>query len=158
MNAERILKEKYNLELPVASKPVGSFVPVARTGNVLYVSGQTPKIDGKIIYIGKLGSDFTVEEGQEAARYAMLNSLALLKSYLGDLDKIKRFVHVLGFVRSADGFGKQPSVMDGASNLLINLFGEECGAHSRMAIGANELPGGAAVEVSLIVEDAGLRV
>jgi enamine deaminase RidA (YjgF/YER057c/UK114 family) len=98
-----------------------------------------------------VGRDLTVEQGQEAARYAALNCLALLKAYLGSLDKIRRFVQVVGYVRSAEDFGDQPQVMNGASSLILDLFGER-GAHTRLALGTSELPGGAPVEVTFIVE------
>lgn len=151
MSVEQTLKEKYNLEIPAPPKPGGLYTPVVQTGNLVYVSGQTPVRDGKLLFKGKVGRDLTVEEGQEAARVAALNCLALLKNYLGDLEKIKRFVQVVGYVRSADEFGDQPAVMNGASGLILDLFGER-GAHTRLALGANELPGGAAVEVMCIVE------
>lgn len=151
MTVEEILKEKYNLEIPAPAKPAGLYTPVVQTGNLVYVSGQTPIRDGKLLFKGKVGRELTVEQGQEAARYAALNCLALLKAYLGDLGKVKRFVQVLGFVRSAEDFGDQPAVMNGASRLILDLFGER-GAHTRLALGTNELPGGAPVEVTFIVE------
>ena len=151
MKPEEILKDKYNIEIPPSPMPGGLYTPVIQTGNLLYVSGQTPTRNGKLLFQGKLGRDFSVEEGQEAARIAILNCLALIKDYLGDLEKIKHFVQVIGYVRSAEEFGNQPAVMNGASGLLLELFGDK-GGHARLALGTNELPGGAAVEVTCIVE------
>jgi enamine deaminase RidA (YjgF/YER057c/UK114 family) len=151
MSIEQILEQKYNLRLPEPANPAGLYTPVIQTGDLVFVSGQTPTRDGKLLMKGKLGRDLTIEQGQEAAMYAALNCLALLKSYLGYLDKVKQFVQLLGFVRSADDFGDQPAVMDGASRLILDLFGER-GKHTRLALGTNELPGGAPVEVTFIVE------
>jgi enamine deaminase RidA (YjgF/YER057c/UK114 family) len=151
MRPETILKEKYNLELPAPSEPDGYYTRVVRTGNLLYVCGHTPKLNGEYIYLGKLGEDFTVEQGQQAARIATTNCLSALKEYLGNLSKIKQFVQVIGYVRSAENFTQQPLVMNGASGLLLDCFGER-GKHTRMALGTNQLPGGAAVEVMCIVE------
>ncbi|AYO29211.1 RidA family protein [Biomaibacter acetigenes] len=151
MNAERILKEKYGLELPEPPKPAGLYIPVYQVGQLVYVSGQTPTINGKLLFEGKLGRDLTVEQGQQAARYAVINCLALLKQHLGDLDRVKHFVQLLGFVRSDENFKDQPAVINGASAVLLDIFGEK-GAHTRLALGTNELPGGAPVEVTFIAE------
>ena len=151
MKIEEILMEKYGMEIPTPAAPVGLYVPVTQTGNLVYVSGQTPTKEGKLVYSGRLGEELTIEQGQEAARLAILNCLALLKAYLGDLDRVKQFVQLIGYVRSAENFGDQPTVMNGASGLLLDLFGER-GRHSRLALGTNELPGGAPVEVTFIVE------
>lgn len=148
---EAILKERYNLDLPVPSEPDGFYERVIRTGNLLYVCGHTPKLDGRYVFLGKVGEDFTVEQGQEAARIAMTNCLSALKEYLGDLGRIKQFVQVISYVRSAENFTQQPLVMNGASELLLTCFGEK-GRHTRMALGTNQLPGGAAVEVMCVVE------
>lgn len=151
MKPEEILKEKFNLVLPAPSEPDGFYTRVVQTGNLLYVCGHTPKLDGKYVYLGRLGEDYTVEQGQEAARIAITNCLAALKEFLGDLQRIKQFVQVIGYVRSTDSFTQQPLVMNGASGLLLDCFGER-GKHTRMALGTNQLPGGAAVEVMCIVE------
>ena len=151
MSAEQVLKDKYGLEVPLAAEPAGHYIPVVQTGNLLYVSGQTPKANGEVMFRGRIGQDLTVEQGQLAARQAALNCLALVKSYIGDLNKIKRFVQIIGFVRSADNFGDQPKVMNGASELIVNVFGDR-GTHTRMAIGTSELPAGASVEVAMILE------
>lgn len=151
MIVEQTLKEKYELELPPVPEPNSYYVPVVQTDKLLYVSGQTPKVNGEVLFKGKIDQDLTVEQGQHAARQSALNCLALLKAYLGDLDKIKRFVQLIGFVRSADNFCDQTKVMNGASKLINDVFGER-GEHTRMAIGTNELPSGAPVEISMLVE------
>lgn len=151
LTIEERLKEHYNLDLPVPSEPDGYYARVIRTGNLLYVCGHTPKLNGKYVFLGKVGEDFTLEQGQEAARIAMTNCLSALKEYLGDLSLIKQFVQIIGYVRSAEDFIQQPLVMNGASELLLTCFGEK-GRHTRMALGTNQLPGGAAVEVMCIVE------
>ncbi|NMA68012.1 MAG: RidA family protein [Desulfitobacterium sp.] len=151
MNVEEVLKTKYNLELPVPSEPDGYYTRAVPTGNLLYVSGHTPKLDGKYVYLGKVGEDFTIEEGQEAARIAMTNCLSAIKEYLQDWNRVKKFIQVIGYVRSAEDFTQQPLVMNGASELLLSCFGEK-GKHTRMALGTNQLPGGAAVEIMCVVE------
>ncbi|AFL99576.1 putative translation initiation inhibitor, yjgF family [Desulfitobacterium dehalogenans ATCC 51507] len=151
LEIEEILMLRYGLELPVPSEPDGYYSRVIRTGNLLYVCGHTPKRQGEYVFLGKVGEDFSVEQGQEAARIAMTNCLAALKEYLGDLRLIKQFVQVIGYVRSAEHFTQQPLVMNGASELLLTCFGEK-GRHTRMALGTNQLPGGAAVEIMCVVE------
>lgn len=108
-------------------------------------------VNGKAVFTGTTGRDITLEQGQEAARIAVLNCLSLLKDYLKDLNRVKRFVQLIGFVKSAEGFVDQPKVINGASQLLLDIFGER-GAHTRVALGTNELPGGATVELYFIVE------
>ena len=125
MKPEEILKEKFNLELPAPSEPDGFYTRVVQTGNLLYVSGHTPKLEGKYVFLGKLGEDFTLEQGQEAARIAMTNCMSALKEFLGDLQRIKQFVQVIGYVRSTDSFTQQPLVMNGASGLLIDCLEKE---------------------------------
>ena len=151
MSVEQLLKEKYGLEIPAPAKPGGLYTPVIQSGNLLYVSGQTPTVAGQIQYQGKVGREYTVEEGQKAAQLAMLNCLALLKGHLGDLEKIKQFVQIVGYVRSAEDFGSQPLVMNGASALILDIFGDR-GRHTRLALGTNELPNRAAVEITCTVE------
>lgn len=139
------------MELPEPSMPAGLYTPVVQTGNLVFVSGQTPKKAGARVLSGVVGMDLTVEQGQQAARIAMLSCLAALKMHIGDLDRIKQFVQVTGYVRSAQGFGDQPTVMNAASELVLEAFGQR-GRHTRMALGTSELPGGASVEVACIVE------
>lgn len=138
--------------LPEAPKPVAAYEPSVIFGDSLvYVSGQDCKKDGKLLYEGRLGEELTVEEGIACARQSMINCLAALKYSIGDLDRVKRIVKVLGFVASAPGFGEQPYVINGGSELLIEIFGEN-GKHARAALGANELPFGTPVEIEMIVE------
>src|SRR5690625_1459750 len=138
--------------LPEPPKPAAAYIPAKRfCGNLLYISGQDCRKDGKLIYEGKVGSDLTVEQGYEAARQAMINTLAVIKSEIGDLDKIKDFVKLLGFVNSADGFVEHPYVINGASEFLEEVFGEK-GKHARSALSANELPFNTPVEIETIVE------
>ncbi|UCD71986.1 MAG: RidA family protein [Syntrophobacterales bacterium] len=139
------------LELPEAPKPVGSYVPAVHSGNYVFTSGQLPFVRGELKARGKVGSNLTVEEGYECARIAALNCLAAVKSVVGALDRVRRIVRVTGFINSAPGFEEQPKVLNGASDLLVEIFGER-GKHSRLAIGTNELPLGTPVEVEMIVE------
>lgn len=150
MPVEQKLKEM-GLELPVSPKPLANYVTVVKTGNLLFLSGHLPTREGKVQYAGKLGRDLGVEDGYQAARIAALNCLASLKSEVGDLDKVRRVVKVVGFVNSAEGFTDQPKVVNGASDLLAEAFGE-VGRHARSAVGVSELPANAAVEVEMIVE------
>lgn len=137
--------------LPEAPKPGAIYLPARQTGNLVYTSGQDCRINGKLLYEGKLGTDLTIEQGKEAARQAIINSLAVLKDFLGDLDKVVKIVKLLGFVNSAPGFVDQPLVINGASELLEQVFGE-AGKHARSAIGVNELPWNTPVEIEMIVE------
>ena len=150
--AEKKLAE-LGLELPVPAKPLAAYVPTVRTGNLVYVSGQGPSLNGKAQYIGQVGAERTLEEGQAAARLCALNALAQIKAEIGDLDKVKRVVKLLGWVSSAPGFAEQPAVMNGASVLLQDVFGEQ-GKHARSAVSAHVLPGNITVELELIVEVA----
>lgn len=138
------------LELPEAPKPVVTYVPAVRTGNLLFLSGVLPMRNGQLAFTGKLGRDLTVPEGVEAAKVAILNALAIAKQELGSLDRITRVVKVVGHVASADGFAEQPQVLNGASDLLVAIFGD-AGRHARVATGAAELPRGAAVEIEVIL-------
>ena len=139
------------LELPEPPKPVAAYVPCVRTGNLLFVSGQVPREKGVLRFSGHVGGNLSVEEGQQAARLCALNALSVVKGELGNLDRVRRIVKLTGFVASAAGFTDQPKVVDGASTLLAELFGER-GQHARAAVGVNELPLGSAVEIEMIVE------
>lgn len=144
--------QELGLVLPPSPQPRFTYIPCSQTGNLIYLSGQDCRdSNGKLIYEGKLGSDLTIEQGQEAARQTILNCLAVMKGYLGDLDRVVRIVKLLGFVNSAPGFADQPYVMNGASNLLVDVFGEN-GKHARSAIGTNELPFHTPVEIEIIAE------
>lgn len=151
MSGSRRLAE-LGLELP-ARRSAGSYVGAVRAGDLLFVSGAGPqKPDGSFV-LGKVGAEVSVEEGQEAAKLCALGCLAAVQEELGDLDKIVRIVKVLGFVNSAPGFTQQHVVMNGASDLLISLFGER-GRHARSSVGMSELPMNIAVEVELIAQVA----
>ena len=125
-----------------------------RSGSLLYLSGNGPLRDGQIAYRGKVGKEVTIEEGYEAARLTALNLLAVIKDALGDLDRVSAFVKTLGFINSAPGFTQQPAVLNGFSDLICDLYGEERGLHARSAVGMAELPWDAAVEIETIVEIA----
>jgi enamine deaminase RidA (YjgF/YER057c/UK114 family) len=139
------------LELPEVPKPVASYVPAVRSGNYVYTSGQVPFVKGELMHRGKLGGDLTIEQGYECARVTAMNCLAAVKSVIDDLDRVKRIVRVTGFITSAPGFTDQPKVLNGASDLLVEIFGER-GKHSRLAIGTSELPLGAPLEIDMVVE------
>jgi enamine deaminase RidA (YjgF/YER057c/UK114 family) len=145
------LKE-LGLDLPELPPRGGIYKPVKQVGNMLYVSGQGATIKGVPAIVGHVGAERTIEEGQDAARLCTMNCLSTLQDYLGDLNRIKSLVKILGFVASAPGFNAQPKVMDGASKLLMDIFGEENGVGARSAIGTNELPGGITVEIEFIFE------
>ncbi|MFO0707285.1 MAG: RidA family protein [Nitrospira sp.] len=140
-----------NLELPMAPKPVANYVPVVRAGDLLFLSGVLPSRDGQLILIGKLGQNITIEQGMEAAKVAALNALAIVRSEVGSLDKVKRIVKMVGHIASAPGFTDQPQVLNGASDLFVQIFGD-AGRHARVAVGAAELPRQAPVEIELIVQ------
>jgi enamine deaminase RidA (YjgF/YER057c/UK114 family) len=152
MRVEDKLKE-LGLELPPTPRPAANYVGAVRSGNLLFVSGHGPTKDGKFTYIGKIGKDLDVEEGYEAARLVALNCLASAKSVIGDLDHITRVVKILGLVNCTEDFGEQPKVINGASDLLVQLFGES-GRHARSAVGMQALPFGIAVEIEMILEVA----
>lgn len=140
-------------ELPAAPRPAGSYVPAVRAGALIFTAGQLPFKEGNLAYTGKVGEAVSVEEAQEAARLCALNALAAIKTEAG-LENVTRVVKVVGYVASAAGFDGQPDVMNGASELLGEVFGEK-GLHARSAVGVSELPLDAPVEVELVVELAG---
>ena len=150
MQIEAKIKE-LGISLPEAAKPVASYVPFRRVGDLIYISGQDCRVNGKLKYEGKVGRDVTEEEAYKAARITAINLLAILKSAIGNLDKVVKIVNLHGFVNSADGFVRQPMVINGASDLLLEIFGEK-GKHSRCALSANELPFNTPVEIEMIVE------
>lgn len=145
--------EALGLELPEAPSPLGSYVSVQQSGNLLFLSGAGPIRDGKPTCTGTLGKELTIEEGQAAARDTALNLLAVLKRHLGDLDRVEQVVKLLGFVASAPDFFRQPEVINGASDLLVEVFGEK-GRHARSAIGTSVLPFHIPVEVEAVVRIA----
>jgi enamine deaminase RidA (YjgF/YER057c/UK114 family) len=132
-------------------KPLAAYIPAVKVGNLVFTSGQGPNVDGKALYTGKVGREVTEEQGYKAAQICIVNCLSCVKSVIGDLDKIERVVKILGFVASAEGFSRQPWVMNGASELLVKVLGDK-GQHARSAIGTNELPLGIPVEIEMIVQ------
>jgi enamine deaminase RidA (YjgF/YER057c/UK114 family) len=148
------IKEKINslgLTLPVAALPVAAYVPAVKTGNLVFVAGQLPLVDGKIVKEGKVGKEVTLEEAKDMAQVCALNALAAI-ALVADLDQIERVVRVGGFVNSIPGFTAIPPIINGASELFIKLFGEVNGKHARTAIGVAELPLNAPVEVEVLVQ------
>lgn len=150
MSHELRLKE-LGIELPAAPKPVANYVPVVRVGDLLFLSGVLPSKEGQLVFTGKLGAEVSIEQGVAAAKLAVLNALAIVKSEAGSLDRVKRMVKMVGHIASAPGFTDQPLVLNGASDLLVAVFGE-AGRHARVAVGAAELPRQAPIEIELIVQ------
>jgi enamine deaminase RidA (YjgF/YER057c/UK114 family) len=148
MSFELRLKEMH-LDLPMPQQPLATYVPAVRAGDLLFLSGVLPMQNGQLAFSGKLGRELTVEQGMEAAKLALLNALAIARQALGTLDRIIRVVKVVGHVASAEGFVQQPQVLNGASDLLVEIFGE-AGRHARAAVGAAELPRGAPVEIEVV--------
>ncbi len=153
MSAESRLKNR-GITLPALPRPLGAYLPATRTGNLIFLSGVLPLVDGKLVFAGKLGSDLTVEEGYVAAKIACVNGLAILKSKLGSLERVKQVVKVTGYVASAPDFYDQPKVVNGASELLAEVFGKT-GSHARAAVGCSSLPANSPVEIEMIVEVRG---
>lgn len=139
------------ITLPTPAAPIGNFVPCVQSGNTLYVSGQVPRIDGKLAFMGKVGRELTTDEAKEAARVCALAVLSLVKAHLGTLNKVRKFCMVQGFVNSVPEFTDHPAVINGASDLLVQLFGDN-GKHARFALGAGSLPGNVAVEIAAVLE------
>jgi enamine deaminase RidA (YjgF/YER057c/UK114 family) len=153
MEIEAKLKEM-GIELPAAITPVANYVPAVRTGNLVFLSGHGPyKEDGSLI-AGKIGSDLTTERGYQAARRVAIGLLGSLKAVIGDLDKVERVVKLLGLVNCTPEFADQPKVINGASDFLVDVFGDR-GKHARSAVGTNALPLNIAVEIEMIVEVEG---
>jgi enamine deaminase RidA (YjgF/YER057c/UK114 family) len=147
MKVEEKLKEM-GLKLPEIPKPVANYVPAVRTGNLLFVSGHGPQ---KHIATGKVGRELSLEEGYEAARNTALCLLSTIRNTIGDLDKVKRVAKLVGFVNCSEDFTDQPKVVNGASDLFVEVFGER-GKHARAAVGMYQLPGGIPVEIEVVVE------
>ena len=143
--------KKLGIELPVPSKPVASYVPALTIDNFIYVSGQLPIKNGKLIFKGKLGKELSVEDGYKAAEICSINILAQLKAKLGTLDKIEQIIKVEGYVASVPEFTEHSKVINGASDLFLKIFGEK-GKHTRIAVGMASLPLNAPVEISLVAK------
>lgn len=145
--------DQLGLELPTVVPPVANYVPAVRTGAFVYTSGQLPMVDGALAATGKVGAEVTAEQAAELARTCALNALAAVDGLVG-IDSVVKVVKVVGFVASAPGFSGQPGVLDGASDVLGEIFGD-AGVHARSAVGVSELPLNAPVEVELVVEVEG---
>jgi len=150
MKIEGKLREM-GLELPEIPKPIANYVPAVKAGNLLFISGHGPQKDIGRLSTGKVGRDLTLEEGYEAAKNVALRLLSTIKDTVDDLDKVKRIVKLVGFVNCTEDFTDQPKVVNGASDLFVEVFGEH-GIHARSAVGMYQLPGGIPVEIELIVE------
>ena len=148
--AEERLKE-LGIEVPEVQAPLGAYVPAVISGDLLYISGQLPIASGELVFKGKLGAEVAVEDGMEAARRAAINAIAVMKNDLGALERVKRIVKITGYIASASGFNQQANVMNGASDLFYEVFGEP-GRHARVAVGVSELPLDAPVEVEVIAQ------
>jgi enamine deaminase RidA (YjgF/YER057c/UK114 family) len=152
MSAEARLKDK-GITLPTPTTPLANYVGAVRTGNLLFLSGHGPlRPQGTFTHVGKVGRDLTVEQGYQVAREVGLNLLATTRATLGSLDRVKRVVKVLGMVNSAEDFGDQPKIINGFSDLMVEVFGETIGRHARSAVGMAGLPLGIPVEIEMILE------
>ncbi|HEX9846235.1 MAG TPA: RidA family protein [Candidatus Nitrosotenuis sp.] len=140
-----------NIDLPIPPKPAGSYIPVVVTGNLAFVSGQIPMQDGKVVFTGKVPTEKSIEDAQKAAKLCAINILAQLKANLGSLDKVVKIVRISGFVNSAPNFAEQPKIINAASDLFFDIFGES-GKHSRIAVGVSSLPLNSTVEIDAVVE------
>jgi len=147
---EEKLKE-LGIEIPEAPKPLASYIPAAISGNLVYTAGQVPLEGGKLNYIGLVGKDISIEDAQKAAKVCAINCLSVIKSVIGDLNKIERILKLTVFVASSDGFVDQPKVANGASDFIVEVFGEK-GKHVRSAVGVSGLPINAPVEIEMIAE------
>lgn len=152
MRIEQKLAE-LGVTLPATTPPVANYVRTVQIGNLLFVSGHTALRDGQPVHPGKLGRDVTIEQGYEAARQIAIMMLSAVRDAIGDLDQVRRIVKLLGMVNSADDFTEQPKVINGASDFLVEVFGEQ-GRHARSAVGMGQLPGNACVEIEMILEVA----
>ena len=147
---EEKLKE-LGINIPTPPSPAGSYIPVVTTGNLAFVSGQIPMKEGKVIFEGKVPENQSVDSAREAAKICIINGLAQLKINLGSLDKITKFVRISGFVNSSPDFAEQPKVINAASDLLVEVFGDMA-KHSRIAVGVASLPLNSTVEIDMVVE------
>ena len=150
MSPEDKLRE-LGIKLPEAPKPLGSYVPSVQIGNIFYLSGMLPLINGKLIRTGRVGESVSLDEAREDAKTATINALSVLKSSIGNLDKVKRCIKISGYIASAPDFTEQPKVLNAASDLNYEVFGE-AGRHARAAVGVNVLPLNSPVEIEFIFE------
>ena len=150
MKTEQRLKE-LGIELPTPTSPIGNYVNAVRTGNLLYLAGKGPGLPGQPLPVGKVGKDMDVATAKKHARSTGISLIAAMKAELGDLDKVRRIVKVLGMVNAVPEFGEQPEVINGCSDLFVEVFGDR-GRHARSAVGMGSLPRGIPVEIEVIVE------
>ncbi len=143
--------DELGIELPPSQAPAANYVPAVQVGRLVFLAGQGPMADGRVAYAGKVGRELTQEEGYAAARLTMLNTLAALRAHVGSLDNINRIVKLLAWVNCDAGFGREHLVINGASDLLVEIFGDR-GRHARSAVGAHDLPMNIAVEIEMIAE------
>lgn len=151
MTAEERITQ-LGIVFPPPAPPAGLYSPAVQSGNLLFISGQLPMVNGVLEITGKVGREVTLEQGQILARQCALNGLAIARGHLGSLDRIVKVVRIAGFVAGIEGFTNHPGVINGASQLLIDVFGESAGRHARVSMGAHELPLGAPVEVEFLFE------
>ena len=147
---EEKISEVLGYSLPIAPKPLAAYVPAIKSGNMIFTSGQLPLKDGKLFAEGKVGYEVSEQDGINCAKICAVNCLSAVKSIVGDLDKIEQIVKLSVFVNSAVGFHSQPKIANGASEFLVNIFGD-AGKHSRSAVGVAELPLNAPVEIEMVV-------
>jgi enamine deaminase RidA (YjgF/YER057c/UK114 family) len=152
VSPEEKLKE-LGIELPEAPKPLGAYVPCVQTGSLVFLSGMLPLRDGKIPRTGRVGEDVTIDQAREDARTATINALSVLKAHIGSLERVKRCIKITGYVASALDFAEQPKILNAASDLLFDVFGES-GRHARAAIGVNVLPLNSSIEIEFVFEIA----
>ncbi|MFZ4715560.1 MAG: RidA family protein [Bacteriovoracaceae bacterium] len=147
-----ILLKSLGISLPKVTSPIGNYAHAVRDGNYLYFTGKGPSLTAGGYMKGKLGKDFSIEQGQEASRLTVINLLSVIKAEIGDLSKIEKIIKVTGMVNSVDSFDEHPKVIDGASDLLTKVFGDKIGKHTRSVFGVNSLPMGIPVEIDMIVK------
>jgi len=150
MSPEKRLQE-LGIALPETPTPLGSYVPIVQTGNLLFLSGILPLVNGKLVRQGCVGQDISLDEARQDAKIATINALSILRSHIGSLDKIKRCIRITGYISSASHFTEQPKVLNTASDLLFDIFGES-GRHARSAVGVNILPLNSPLEIEFIFE------
>jgi len=150
MSPEKKLQE-LGITLPETPPPLGSYIPIVQTGNLLFLSGILPLVKGKLVRQGCVGQDISLDDAREDAKTATINALSVLKSYIGSLDKVKKCVRITGYISSASHFTEQPKVLNAVSDLLFEIFGES-GRHARSAVGVNILPLNATLEIEFIFE------
>lgn len=150
MDAEARIK-KLGIELPPLPYPTGVYTYASRAGDLLFIEGVRPIVDNKLVFYGLIGTDLTIEQGREAARLAALNTLSIIRAYLGSLDRVEKVISVTGFIAASEGFMEHSKVLDGASEVFLEIFGS-AGKHTRSDIGVASLPGNAPVMLNVIIK------